>query len=38
MGQTGIVIHYHGCHNNECRTIRFGDLGDEPVPHVEDLH
>jgi hypothetical protein len=38
MGQTGIVIHYHGCHNNECRTIRFGDLGDEPVPHVEGLH
>jgi hypothetical protein len=28
--ETGIVIHYHGCHNNECRTIRSGDLGDEP--------
>ena len=33
--ETGIVILYHGCHKNECRTIRFGDLGDEPVPHVE---
>jgi hypothetical protein len=25
--ETGIVILYHGCHKNECRTIRSGDLG-----------
>jgi hypothetical protein len=28
--ETGIVILYHGCHKNECRTIRSGDLGMNP--------
>ena len=36
--ETGIVIRHHGCHNNESRTIRSGDIGDEPLPHVEGLH